>query len=147
MQELLLHAPLALANRQKNTMGHDPKFALRVQRAPLVVPNSTGAVVAALARPSACVPDGAVVLSMANKHHSKLRKLQFERVRHLECFMARVISVCWGDWPDDLGVCVRGSCNGGVGSACLPSDYRRSQYVSLNWAKWPFFINVLQAGL
>ena len=28
----------------------------------------------------------------------------------------------------------------------IASDYRRSQYVSLNWAKWPFFLDAFRAA-
>ena len=49
---------------------------------------------------------------------------------------------------DEYGQCVVGSCNKslGVGNPCLPSDYRRSQYVALNWAKWPLFIDTLRVA-
>ncbi|KAL1499910.1 hypothetical protein AB1Y20_012592 [Prymnesium parvum] len=121
---------------------HSRKFAF-TSRQLLNVPNSTSAVAASLAVPSSCVPDGAVVLSMSNAHHRVLRNLQFSLIQHEACFMQRVVSICWGEWEDHFGTCVRGSCDGGLGSACLPSDYRRSQYVALNWAKWPFFIDAL----
>jgi len=124
---------------------HNPKFASK-SRALLSVPNSTAAVAAAVAMPSTCVPDGSVLLSMSNKHHSGLRQLQFQRVAHLPCLMQRLVSICWGNFTNIFGVCVRGGCDGGLGSACLASDYRRSQYVALNWAKWPFFIDALQAA-
>ena len=78
-----------------------------MSRAPLAVPNATAAVVAALRRPSHCVPVGGVLLSMSNPHHRPLRELQFQRVRHVRCLMDRVVSVCWGEWDDGLGTCVR----------------------------------------
>jgi len=122
-------------------------------RAALNVPNATAAVAEALARPSDCVPVGGVMLSMSNPHHQHLRQMQFSRIKHVKCLMDRVVSVCWGDWDDDLGTCVRGECgektkHGGytADSACVGSDYRRSQYVSLNWAKWPFFIDALRVA-
>ena len=34
----------------------------------------------------------------------------------------------------------------GIASPCIPSDYRRSQYVALNWAKWPLFIHALRVA-
>ena len=135
-----------------------PLLTRRVQtyaskaRTPLNVPSTTKAVAAALTRPSNCVPTGGVMLSMANPHHRPLREMQFSRVKHVRCLMDRLISVCWGDWDDGLGTCVRGECEmtkkGGhaIGSACIQSDYRRSQYVSLNWAKWPFIIDALQVA-
>ena len=119
-------------------------------RGELHVPNMTSAVAAALNRPSRCVPDGGVMLSLANPHHRALRAAQFERVRHLKCFMRRVVSLCYGNWTDGLGTCVRAPCTGradglddDLDSACLKSDYRRGNYVSLNWAKWPIFIDAL----
>lgn len=130
-----------------------PHAVVSRARAPLDVPNATAAVAQALARPSNCVPVGGVMLSMSNPHHLHLRQLQFARIKHIKCLMDRVVSVCWGDWDDDLGTCVRGDCGaktkyGGysVSSACVSSDYRRSQYVSLNWAKWPFFIDALRVA-
>ena len=99
--------------------------------------NVTLAVIRALATPSTCVPHGVVSLSMATTHHMKLRPVQFARVAHLDCFLSRLVSVCYG-FTDAYGQCVYGSCDKTLGLAnpCLPSDYRRSQYVALNWAKW-----------
>ena len=108
-------------------------------RKPIEVPNCTTAVAAAVARPSACVPDGWVVLSMTNTHHAPLQRLQYERVAHLGCFMTRVVSLCYGSVPDAFGACV-------YGPHVIASDYRRSQYVSLNWAKWPFFLDAFRAA-
>ena len=139
MRSLLLYLTVCAAK-------HDPRFAFRLKRPPLNVPNATNAVEAAVSRASSCVPAGTVVLSMANRHHLPLRKQQFKRIQHLDCFMTRVVSICWGNWSDSFGVCVRGDCSGGLGSACLASDFRRSQYVSLNWAKWPFFIDALRVA-
>jgi hypothetical protein len=121
-------------------------------RAPLDVPNATAAVAAALKRPSHCVPVGGVMLSMANPHHQPLRVAQFARIQHVKCLMNRLVSICWGFGDDGFGTCVKGECklapNGKMSkdSACVPSDYRRSQYVSLNWAKWPFFIDALRVA-
>ena len=132
-------------------MGRDPTFTT-MARAPLNVPNTTAAVAAALRRPSHCVPEGGVMLSMANPHHRSLRAAQFSRIQHVSCLMQRVVSVCWGFADDGFGTCVEGECpttaRGGIhkDSACAPSDYRRSQYVSLNWAKWPFFIDALRVA-
>ena len=121
----------------------DPRFS-GMARAPLHVPNATQAVAEALARPSHCVPTGGVMLSMSNPHHQPLRNHQFAKIRHVKCLMDRLVSVCWGDWDDGYGTCVNSPCKmanttkGTVfdkNSACAPSDYRRSQYVSLNWAK------------
>eukprot|EP00966_Prymnesium_polylepis_P067601 1569946-Prymnesium_polylepis.1 len=141
----LLLVLLGAASAPSEAM-HNQKFAFKTVRKLLNVPNSTAAVAASLAVPSTCVPDGSIVLSMSNKHHRGLRRLQFSLIQHEACFMQRVVSICWGEWEDSFGTCVRGSCDGGLGSACLPSDYRRSQYVALNWAKWPFFIDALHAA-
>ena len=108
-------------------------------RKPIEVPNCTATVAAAVARPSACVPDGWVVLSMTNTHHAPLQRLQYERVAHLGCFMTRVVQLCYGSVPDAFGACV-------YGPHVIASDYRRSQYVSLNWAKWPFFLDAFRAA-
>jgi len=113
---------------------HPPEFAFKT-RPPISVPNVTGAVASALATPSTCVPHHTVMLSMATTHHQQLRRLQFARISHLSCFMSRVVSVTYG-FRDDFGACVEGACGSSLGLAnpCIPSDYRRSQYVSLNWA-------------
>ena len=85
--------------------------------------------------------------SARTRSHMKLRREQFARVRHLDCFMSRVVSVCYG-FEDEYGRCVVGSCDKALGLAnpCLPSDYRRSQYVALNWAKWPLFMHALRVA-
>ena len=125
---------------------HDPRYANKGRKA-IDVPNVTLAVLRALAIPSTCVPNEAVMLSMATTHHMRLRPLQFSRVAHLDCFLSRLVSVCYG-FTDSYGQCVYGSCNASLGLAnpCLPSDYRRSQYVALNWAKWPLFIDTLRVA-
>jgi len=83
---------------------------------------------AVLAMQSDCVPDGAVVLSYMNDHHKHLRLLQFERVKRSTCFMARVVSVCYGA-GDGFGSCVHAP-------AVPPSVFRRGAYIELLWAKW-----------
>ena len=125
---------------------HSARFASK-SRSLIDVPNVTLAVAAALSIPSTCVPHEAVMLSMATTHHMRLRSAQFARVSHLGCFMQRLVSVCYG-FTDSYGTCVHGSCNKTLGLAnpCLPSDYRRSQYVALNWAKWPLFIDTLRVA-
>ena len=125
---------------------HTEKFAM-MQRKGIGVPNVSDAVVEALRTPSECVPTHTVMLSMATTHHMKLRHAQFARIAHLQCFMARLVSVCYG-FTDQYGQCVYGSCDKSLGLAnpCLPSDYRRSQYVALNWAKWPLFIDSLRVA-
>ena len=125
---------------------HSAQFANKGRKA-IGVPNVTLAVMRALAVPSSCVPEHAVMLSMATTHHMRLRPVQFARVAHLPCFLSRLVSVCYG-FTDAYGECVVGECNQSMGLAnpCLPSDYRRSQYVALNWAKWPLFIDTLRVA-
>ena len=125
---------------------HSAKFA-NMHRKTIDVPSVGETVRTALQAPSSCVPDHAVMLSMATTHHMKLRHAQFAKVKDLECFMTRMVSVCYG-FTDSYGRCVYGSCNKSLGLAnpCLPSDYRRSQYVALNWAKWPLFIDSLRVA-
>ena len=108
---------------------HSAAFAGKGRKA-IDVPNVTFAVLRALAIHSTCVPDQAVMLSMATTHHAKLRQVQFARVSHMPCFMSRVVSVCYG-FTDKYGECVVGDCNRTLGLAnpCLPSDYRRSQVI------------------
>lgn len=125
---------------------HDARAAVK-PRSLIAVPNVSNAVAHALATASECVPMHAVMLSMATTHHRRLRDVQFARVAHLQCFMVRLVSVCYG-FIDAFGQCVYGDCNKTLGLAnpCLPSDYRRSQYVALNWAKWPLFIDALRVA-
>ena len=131
---------------QAATAMHSARFASK-GRSLIAVPSVSDAVDQALQAPSECVPSYAVMLSMATTHHMKLRTAQFARIAHLECFMVRLVSVCYG-FVDSYGTCVHGSCNKSLGLAnpCLPSDYRRSQYVALNWAKWPLFIDTLRVA-
>ncbi|EOD15733.1 hypothetical protein EMIHUDRAFT_103236 [Emiliania huxleyi CCMP1516] len=104
------------------------------------IPSITEAVRQALASPSACVPDGAATISVTNKHHAKLRSQQFARLRDQPCFMSRVVSVCYNNVTDGAGVCVRSS------FALPPSDFRRSNYANLIWAKWRILADALAAA-
>mmetsp|Transcript_28202 Transcript_28202/g.90377 ORF Transcript_28202/g.90377 Transcript_28202/m.90377 type:complete len:386 (+) Transcript_28202:41-1198(+) len=124
--------------KQKARVNPDRSRWLNMKWPALKVPNVTAAVSAALARPSYCVPRGGVMLSMANQHHHNLRKLQFARMANESCFMDRVVSICYGmtRQPDGLGSCV-------YGPSVPPSDFKRSHYVALNWAKWPLFTDAL----
>ena len=119
----------------------------KAKRPPIHVPSVTAAVTAALATYSHCVPHGAVMLSMATTHMRRLRPYQFYQVAGLQCFMDRFVSLTYG-FTDTYGTCVYGNCSRSMGKAnpCIPSDYRRSQYVSLNWAKWPLFISALKVA-
>ena len=64
------------------------------------------AVRASLAVVSACVPEGAVLLSMVDEVQAPLRALQFARVRELRCLMSRVVSLCWNH-SDAFGACIQ----------------------------------------
>ena len=96
----------------------------------VVPPELVPAVRTAVSRPSKCVPDSSVVLSIVNKHHARLRHLQFHFIQHRPCFMRRVVSVTYSNASDSFGTCVRSS------FVVPPSDFRRSNYANLIWAKW-----------
>jgi hypothetical protein len=95
-----------------------------------MVPSVVPAVHHALSERSRCVPSGGVMLSVTNKHHARLRALQFALIGHRACFMKRVVSVCFNNVTDAFGVCVRST------FTIPPSDFRRSNYANLIWAKW-----------
>lgn len=95
----------------------------------LKVPDLRPAISAALSEPSSCVPAGAVTLSVINRHHAKIRPLQFALLQDEACFMRRMISVCY-NVTDKFGTCVHSS------FAIPPSDFKRSNYANLIWAKW-----------
>ena len=82
-----------------------------------------------------CYPQ--VLLSTANEYHAGLRQLQFERVRREECFMQRVLSVCF-NVSDGLGTCV-------PGPKVRPAEFRTSNYANLIWAKWRILADALTA--
>ena len=67
-----------------------------------VVPSAeiSSTVARAVATPSACVPDGAVLLTYTNAFHTRLRTLQFARL-NTSCFLSRVVTVCYGPGSDD----------------------------------------------
>ena len=94
----------------------------------VALPSLDATVAQAIATPSACVPDGTVVLSYFNAHHKEMRRLQFERVKSLTCLMVRVVSVCYGT-SDEFGTCV-------AAPEVPPSTFRRGAYIELIWAKW-----------
>lgn len=102
-----------------------------IVRPELAVPTElVPAVRRAIARPSVCVPDGSVTLSLVNKHHSYLRHLQFHFIRHRPCFMRRLVSVTYNNVTDSFGSCV-------PSTFVVPaSDFRRSNYANMIWAKW-----------
>ena len=108
-------------------------------RPELKVPDILPAIDAALRKPSSCVPEGAVTLSVINRHHAKIRPLQFAFMQNEPCFMKRMISVCY-NVTDNFGTCVHSS------FAIPPSDFKRSNYANLIWAKWRIIANALQAA-
>lgn len=112
----------------------------QVVRPELNVPTVSPTVGHAIATPSSCVPDGAVMLSVTNKHHARLRPLQFSLIRHRACFMQRVVSVCFNNVSDAFGSCVQSTFN------IPPSDFRRSNYANLIWAKWKIISDALHVA-
>ncbi|KAL3932235.1 MAG: hypothetical protein SGPRY_000787 [Prymnesium sp.] len=108
-------------------------------RPELQVPNILPAINAALKRPSSCVPPGAVTLSVINRHHAKIRPLQFAFLQREPCFMQRMVSVCY-NVTDSFGTCVHSA------FAIPPSDFKRSNYANLIWAKWQIIAESLQAA-
>ena len=109
----------------------------KIVRPALTVPSVAETVRWVLKKPSVCVPEGAVVLSVVNKHHIRLRPLQFHFIRHRRCFMRRVVSVCFNNVTDGFGSCVRST------FVVPPSDFRRSNYANLIWAKWKILADAL----
>jgi hypothetical protein len=112
----------------------------QIVRPELVVPSVVDAVTAAIGTPSSCVPGGAVVLSVTNKHHQRLRPVQFSLICNQTCFMQRVVSVCFNNVSDAFGTCVRST------FVVPPSDFRRSNYANLIWAKWKIISDALQVA-
>ena len=112
----------------------------RYKSRPLVpVPDVAPTVARALSQRSSCVPDGGVALSMTNNHHVHLRPQQFALVLHQPCFMQRVVTVCYSV-NDPYGHCVNSTYK------VPPSDFRRSHYASLIWAKWLVLANALSVA-
>ena len=93
----------------------------------------------ALSQPSSCVPDGGIGLSVTNSHHAHLRPQQFALMLHQPCFMQRMVTVCYTVF-DAYGVCVNSTYK------IPPSDFRRSHYASLIWAKWLVLANALRVA-
>lgn len=108
-------------------------------RPELVLPNVTTAVENVLREPSSCVPEGGVTLSVTNSHHAHLRPVQFALLGGHSCFMRRVVTVCYGV-SDRFGLCINSS------HKVPPSDFRRSQYASLIWAKWRILSDALRVA-
>ena len=108
-------------------------------RPELIVPDIRPAIISVLKEPSSCVPDGAVTLSVINKHHARMRADQFALMKDQPCFMNRMVSVCY-NVTDTFGTCVHSL------FAIPPSDFRRSNYANLIWAKWRIIADALQVA-
>ena len=107
-----------------------------------VVPSAeiSSAVARAVATPSTCVPDGAILLTYTNAFHTRLRTLQFARL-NTSCFLARVVTVCYGPGSDD-----------GIGAwrvpapTVPPSNYKKGGYMELIWYKWRLMHDALRVA-
>lgn len=108
-------------------------------RPQIALPSVAAAVRNVLSEPSSCVPEGGVTLSVTNSHHSHLRPAQFALLEHERCFMQRMVTVCYST-TDRFGTCVNSSFK------IPPSDFRRSFYASLIWAKWAILADALSAA-
>ena len=129
---ITIYAPVLMAGVDQHVLE-----IRKIVRPELEVPSVTSAVSHALLRPSVCVPDGGIVLSVVNKHHARLRPVQFHFIRHRPCFMRRVVSVCFSNMTDSFGKCITST------FTVPPSDFRRSNYANLIWAKWRIIIDAL----
>jgi len=83
----------------------------------------------ALAAHSSCVPPGAITLSIAGgAQAAALRSLQFERVAESKCLLRRMVSLCFGNYSDAFGHCVR--------ARTLLPTLPEAAYHAYTWAKW-----------
>jgi hypothetical protein len=128
---------LLLLFSSSHAADHHVTLIRQIVRPELQVPSITDAVGRAIATPSSCVPPGAITLSVINKHHVRLRPVQFALIAHRECFMRRLVSVCFNNVSDSFGECVRST------FVVPPSDFRRSNYANLIWAKWKIISDAL----
>ena len=117
----------------------------------VAVPSVAAAVRLALARPSSCVPTGAVVTTYFSEQHAALQSLTLSRLQHRTCFMARVVTVCYqhgqsAAQPDAGGrECVHAPPIpvGPIGLQAF--DLRRqATYHELIWVKWRILHEALQ---
>lgn len=108
-------------------------------RPELAVPNVSTAVAQALREQSSCVPVGGIALSVTNVHHAHLRPEQFALMKGHGCFMRRLVTVCYSV-SDHFGLCV------GSSYKVPPSDFRRSHYANLIWAKWRILADALSVA-
>ena len=86
------------------------------------------AVQSALNAPSSCVPDGAIMVSLANEYHTGLRDLGLQRIRASQCLLDRFVSLCFG-FDDGVGKCVRAQ-------RIAASEFLSESYHRLLWTKW-----------
>ena len=85
----------------------------------------------ALKSPSSCVPEGAIMVSVANEQHRQLRGVAFTGVgsrNQSNCLLDRFVSLCFG-FEDSIGSCVSAQ---PIVAAGGPSPY----YHRLAWTKW-----------
>lgn len=117
----------------------------------VAAPSIAAAVRSALARPSSCVPMGAVVTTYFSEQHTALQLLTLDRLRRRTCFMARVVTVCYQDrqpaaQPGAGGrECVRAPPipGGPIGRQAFDLQ-RRAAYHELIWVKWRMLHEALQ---
>ena len=131
-RQLTWLALTAIAPFAASTNGATVRWLARPE---LQFANVSSFVARLVSRPSDCVPPGAVLLSTTNEYHSKLRELQFSRVRDQSCLMDRLLSVCF-NVSDGLGTCV-------PGPRVFPAEFRKSNYANLIWAKWRILADAL----
>ena len=82
----------------------------------------------ALHHESVCVPAGMVLLSYVNDGHAQLRHLQLSRVMHLDCLLARMVTL-GANYSDGMGAIVRAQ-------ASRLSNFRDADFYDITWLKW-----------
>ena len=90
----------------------------------------------ALMSTSSCVPEGAIMVSVANELHRKLRNLQAANFRSNgpsttnqdACLLARFVSLCFG-FKDGIGTCV-------YAQPFAAAGFDSPSYHRLTWTKW-----------
>ena len=134
-----MHVAAAVDDRPAIPVQYSKELAKwrSVVRPELQVLNFGLAVRHALAVPSACVPDGGVMLSLTNKHHLGLRALQFAFVKQHMCMFDRLVTTGYNA-SDSFGRSVV------VGEVVPASDFRRSNYANMVWAKWRLISDALR---
>jgi hypothetical protein len=80
----------------------------------------------ALMSTSSCVPEGAIMVSVANKQHQKLRDLLARNFR--SCLLGRFVSLCFG-FNDSIGTCV-------YAQPFVVAGFDSPSYHRLTWTKW-----------